>query len=113
MSPDDEVCLCFHVTRRKLVSFIRIRRPQKATQLADCESAGTGCGWCRPFLERIFRQAQTVVADSEPHQGQNGTESTPDLPIESVISAKEYARRRADYLKQKEKQSDRGDGLVN
>ena len=55
MTPDDEVCLCFHVTRRKVSQYIRVERPEVASQLSDCFGAGTGCGWCRPFLERIFQ----------------------------------------------------------
>ena len=57
MSPDDELCLCFHVTQRKVVNFIRIEKPKRPAQLSECFGAGTGCGWCRPFLERLFEQA--------------------------------------------------------
>jgi bacterioferritin-associated ferredoxin len=57
MSPDDELCLCFHVTQRKVLNYIRIEKPQRPAQLADCYGAGTGCGWCRPYLERLFEQA--------------------------------------------------------
>jgi NAD(P)H-nitrite reductase large subunit len=24
--------------------------------LSNCLDAGTGCGWCRPFLEQLYRQ---------------------------------------------------------
>lgn len=60
MNDDDELCLCFHVTRRKVVQYIRARKPVVASQLSDCYGAGTGCGWCRPFLERLMRE-------SDPH----------------------------------------------
>jgi NAD(P)H-nitrite reductase large subunit len=64
MSPDDELCLCFHVTRRKVENFIRLERPQRVGQMAECFGAGTGCGWCRPFLERLFEAGQrTSLAD--------------------------------------------------
>lgn len=53
MNADDELCLCFHVTRRKVEQFIRVRRPAVASQLSECYGAGTGCGWCRPFLQRL------------------------------------------------------------
>jgi len=79
---DDEVCLCFHVTRRKVEQYIRVKRPGVASQLSDCFGAGTGCGWCRPFLERIFE------AES---RDQQKTETT-DLP-----DAAEYANSRAAY----------------
>jgi NAD(P)H-nitrite reductase large subunit len=57
MNPDDELCLCFHVSRRKVEQYIRIHRPTHASQLADCYGAGTGCGWCRPFLRRLLEQS--------------------------------------------------------
>jgi bacterioferritin-associated ferredoxin len=56
MDLDDNVCYCFHVTRRKLVNFARRERPRVASQLSQCGGAGTGCGWCIPFLKQIFRQ---------------------------------------------------------
>jgi NAD(P)H-nitrite reductase large subunit len=57
MNPDEELCLCFHVTQRKVLNYIRIEKPKRPAQLADCYGSGTGCGWCRPFLERLFEQA--------------------------------------------------------
>ena len=45
MELDDEVCLCFHVTKRKLLSFLRVEQPRRAGQLSECFGAGTGCGW--------------------------------------------------------------------
>ena len=83
MHDDDELCLCFHVTRRKVLNFLRVEQPQRASQLSECFGAGTGCGWCRSYLEQLFRQAQ---ADA-------GTE--PELP-----EAREYARLRTRYVQQ-------------
>lgn len=57
MELDDELCLCFHVTRRKVINFLRVEKPQRASQMSQCFGAGTGCGWCRPFLEKLFREA--------------------------------------------------------
>jgi NAD(P)H-nitrite reductase large subunit len=57
MDLDDELCLCFHVTKRKIINFLQVERPRQASQLAECGGAGTGCGWCRPYLRRLFRQA--------------------------------------------------------
>jgi bacterioferritin-associated ferredoxin len=57
MELDDELCLCFHVTKRKVVNFIRLEKPRRVGQLSDCFGAGTGCGWCRPFLKKLFEQA--------------------------------------------------------
>ena len=80
MDQDDNVCLCFHVSKRKIVNFCRRRRPPVASMISDCLSAGTGCGWCVPFLKSLHRQALEGTAD-------------PDLPD----SPQEYAARRADY----------------
>ena len=81
MEPDDELCLCFHVTRRKVANYIRIERPKRVAQLAECYGAGTGCGWCRPFLEQMFQAAQS-------------DESNVELP-----TAEEYAHQRSDYVR--------------
>ena len=66
MELDDELCLCFHVTKRKVVNFIRIEKPRRAGQLSECYGAGTGCGWCRPFLVRLFEAAQEGREDALP-----------------------------------------------
>lgn len=79
MDLEDELCLCFHVSRRKVENFIRLERPRRAGQLAECFGAGTGCGWCRPFLRRLFDAGQS--ADAE-------------LP-----AAADYARHRSDYVR--------------
>lgn len=83
MNLDDKVCLCFHVTRRKLVNFVRIHRPKVASQLSQCGGAGTGCGWCIPFLKQIFREGT-----AEPEAGEL-----------QQLTAEEYARRRAAYVR--------------
>ena len=57
MGPEDEICLCFHITRRKVENFLRVERPRRVGQLSECFGAGTGCGWCRPFLQRLFDAA--------------------------------------------------------
>lgn len=58
MQPDDDVCLCFHVSLRKLLNYARRERPRHPAQLADCLNAGTGCGWCIPVLCRIHQAVQ-------------------------------------------------------
>ena len=81
MDDDDELCLCFHVTRRKVVQFIRVKRPKLTSQLSECYGAGTGCGWCRPFLQRLMEQEDPASVD---------------LP-----AAESYAAERCEYRKQK------------
>lgn len=56
MDLDDELCYCFHVTRRKLVNFARQTRPRRPSQLSQCFGAGSGCGWCIPFLVKLHRE---------------------------------------------------------
>lgn len=64
MELDDELCLCFHVTKRKVINFIRVEKPKRPGQLAECFGAGTGCGWCRKYLRRLFDEAQGTAGDA-------------------------------------------------
>jgi NAD(P)H-nitrite reductase large subunit len=72
MELDDELCLCFHVTKRKVINFIRVERPARVGQLSECFGAGTGCGWCRTYLRRLFEieQGRTVEPAEEPTKQQ-------------------------------------------
>jgi NAD(P)H-nitrite reductase large subunit len=79
--PDAKVCLCFHVTRRKLVNFLRTQRPRVPSQLSQCGGAGTGCGWCVPYLKQLFRTVTAGEAEGE------------------VLTPEEYERRRAAYIR--------------
>jgi NAD(P)H-nitrite reductase large subunit len=79
MDLDARVCYCFHVTRRKLLNFIRVERPRVASQLSQCGGAGTGCGWCVPYLKQLFEQKGRCELDD--------------------LSADEYARGRAEHIK--------------
>ncbi len=83
MNLDAEVCYCFHVSRRKLVNFIRRERPRVPSQLSECGGAGTGCGWCIPFLKQLHQQAV---------EGGDTTE------LERMTPA-EYEQRRAAYIR--------------
>ena len=82
MNLDAKVCYCFHVTRRKLVNFIRQYRPREPSQLSECGGAGTGCGWCVPFLKELHQQA---VAGSATELEQ--------------LTAEEYEQRRTAYVR--------------
>ncbi len=87
MEPDDELCLCFHVTCRKVINFLRVEKPQRVGQLAECFGAGTGCGWCRPFLKKLFEQAQA------------SGEITAEVPDRET-----YRQLRSKYLKERSDQ---------
>lgn len=77
MNLDDKVCYCFHVSRRKLVNWVRLHEPKVPSQLSLCGGAGTGCGWCIPFLKQIFQQGAGEL---------------------DRVSAEDYARQRAAYV---------------
>ena len=77
MKPDDEICYCYHVTLRKLANHARRERPQRPSQMTECLGAGTGCGWCIPFLVRI-------AAD-------------PDR-VDEALTPEEYAAARKEYI---------------
>jgi NAD(P)H-nitrite reductase large subunit len=76
MELDDELCLCFHVTKRKVVNYIRIENPRALSQLSDCYGAGTGCGWCRSFLQRLYEDHVNgaVAEQPEPDSDQYAAE---------------------------------------
>jgi NAD(P)H-nitrite reductase large subunit len=59
MQPDDKLCYCFHVSQRKVQNFLRIHRPGVPSQISECGGAGTGCGWCVPFLKKLFEASKS------------------------------------------------------
>ena len=77
MRADDDICYCYHVSLRKLLNFSRRKRPQRPSQMTECLGAGTGCGWCVPFLIKIAQDPDAFTID----------DMTPE----------EYARRRQTY----------------
>lgn len=79
MDPDDDVCLCFRVSLRKLRNFVARTQPKVPSQLSECLGAGTGCRWCVPFLERLHRQWAAGEA------------------MEIPVAPGEYASKRAEY----------------
>lgn len=81
MESSDTVCFCFHVSKRKILNYLRQHRLRRASQLSECGGAGTGCGWCVPYLERYFAAANS------------GAEPVGELP------AAEYERQREAYLR--------------
>ena len=79
MNKDDQVCLCHHVSLRKLVNYMNRERPAVPSGLSECLGAGTGCQWCVPFLKKIHGQ---WARGEEPHLS---------------VSPEKYAARRAHY----------------
>lgn len=92
MNLDDEICYCFHVPKRKLINFARRRKLRFASQFSECHGAGSGCGWCVPYLEALFEAIQ-------------GNEETVDpQTLLGDITPEEYATARSAYLKSKPSQ---------
>ncbi|MCA8986014.1 MAG: (2Fe-2S)-binding protein [Planctomycetaceae bacterium] len=87
MELDDQVCYCFHVSKRKILNYIRLHHPRRASQISECGGAGTGCGWCVPYLQRYFRESQQEQI-SEPE-----------------LTPAEYEAKRAEYIKARKGQS--------
>ena len=82
MELDDQICYCFHISKRKVLNYIRIHQPRVASQISECGGAGTGCGWCIPFLKKYY-------AESRDGRNDEPDDLTPD----------EYAARRGDYIR--------------
>lgn len=88
MNPDDEVCLCFRVSLRKIRTFLAVENPPVASLISECLSAGTGCMWCVPFLKNLHAQHK---------RGE-----TPDLKV----SPEQYASSRLTYHKTDEREAE-------
>lgn len=85
MDPDDHVCLCYRVSLRKIRAYLAREDPPVASLISECLDAGTGCGWCVPFLEHLH---------AEHTRGR-----TPDLRI----SPQRYAEARTGFKKSGER----------
>jgi NAD(P)H-nitrite reductase large subunit len=83
MDKKDNVCVCNKVSLGKLDSFIQRENPTVVSQLSQCLDAGTSCGWCIPFLEKIHKQ------------------HLEGKPIQLGVDAKKYLERRKVYVKKK------------
>src|SRR5436853_7442098 len=81
MNPDDDVCLCFRVSLRKIRAYLKREDPPVASLISECLGAATGCRWCVPFLKHLHAQQA------------RGEE--PDLRV----SPDAYCRARLDYRK--------------
>ncbi len=92
MHEGDKICYCYNVPLSKLWHFARRHKPRRASQMSECLGAGTGCGWCIPFLSQIHEQAAQVPADADAPPPESLVRLTPE----------EYAERRRGYIANKE-----------
>lgn len=88
MQPDDEVCLCFHVSLRKIRAFLQRENPPVASLISECLGAGTGCMWCVPFLKHLHKMHVNGKA------------------IDLSVSPEEYARTRLVYRETNERDAE-------
>ncbi len=105
MRPDDKVCYCYGVSLRKLWNFARQRRPARASQMSECLGAGTGCGWCIPFLKRLHAKATEAQPDAAGMEQETSGEAQQTRgeerqPVEELIklTPEEYAEQRRSYI---------------
>src|SRR6185369_98698 len=98
LKPDDTVCFCFHVSLRKIETFCRVEKPQAASQISDCLSAGTGCGWCVPMLKKIHYR---ICGENIPWWRKQDANETPDPPrADDSLDAAAYKAGRKNYIKE-------------
>lgn len=83
MNLDDELCYCYHVSMRKLVNFSHRRTLTHPSRMTECLNAGTGCGWCIPFLIKIAEDPDAFALDQ--------------------LTADQYAEQRKSYIKSEPK----------
>jgi NAD(P)H-nitrite reductase large subunit len=83
MEKEDHVCVCHRVSLGKLIMYIQRENPKVASQLSQCLGAGTSCGWCIPFLEKMHKQH--IAGDS----------------ITLSVDSENYVKRRKEYKKNK------------
>jgi bacterioferritin-associated ferredoxin len=95
--PDDTICFCFQVPLRKIEAFCAVEKPRHASQISECLSAGTGCGWCVPMLERIHRRMcgeQTTWWRGAEAAGEAGVRG------DEGVDAEAYKAGRRGYIKE-------------
>lgn len=89
MLPDDDLCMCFHVSWRKVINYIRIHKIRVPSRVSECQGAGTGCGWCRVFIERLVKQIESAESPGEELE---------EWLQAQLPGAQSYAKRRAAYI---------------
>ncbi len=68
MQLDDEVCLCFHVTKRKILNHLRVHRPRVPSQLTACGGSRDRLRVVRFVSEKVFRAGPTESGRGRRHR---------------------------------------------
>ncbi len=95
LHPDDTVCFCFHVPLRKIETFCAVEQPQHTSQISDCLSAGTGCGWCVPMLTSIHHR---LCANQQPWWRQPDAATDANVRADESVDAEAYQAGRKNYI---------------
>jgi assimilatory nitrate reductase catalytic subunit len=67
--PGRKICVCLNVGVNAILDAIREKTLTSVAQISDATGAGTGCGSCRPEIERLLHGA----ANTSTNQQQNAT----------------------------------------
>jgi bacterioferritin-associated ferredoxin len=102
MQADDELCLCFHISCRKVLNYIRIHQVRIPSQLAQCGGAGTGCGWCRKQIEKLM-----ILSIQNPPSA----ERIDQWLVENTPDRRKYAEARQRYRLSKDRPDSSKDSL--
>jgi bacterioferritin-associated ferredoxin len=100
MMPDDTVCYCFHVSLRKIETFCKVEKPKHPSQISECLSAGTGCGWCVPMLTQIHHR---ICGNAQAwwRQGDEPAKRAPEgARAEESTDAAAYREGRKHYIRE-------------
>ncbi len=95
MDPDDNVCLCFHVSLRKIRAYLKRENPPVASLISECLGAGTGCQWCVPFLRHLHAQHSAADPNTEPD-----LKVSPERYVQARLSFHTSGTRDAEVLRQ-------------
>lgn len=96
MDPDDQVCLCFRVSLRKIRSYLKREDPPVASLISECLGAGTGCQWCVPFLKHLHSQHQAFKQGAGPEPD---LKISPERYVDARLTFHATGERDADVLR--------------
>jgi assimilatory nitrate reductase catalytic subunit len=61
--PGRKICVCFNVGANTILDAIEEKTLRDAAAVGEATLAGTGCGSCKPEIERLLNQPARVAAD--------------------------------------------------
>lgn len=79
------------------MNYIRVHKVRMPSRLSECQGAGTGCGWCRIFIEQLVDRIDL----NESYPDDLDAWLTHQMP-----ASQSYAKRRANYIARGKVRSD-------